>query len=461
MEQAGKLERVRRWVRALPLRAVWFDLTNKPAQILIGSFALLILLGTALLSLPWACRQGSLSWVNALFTATSATCVTGLVVVDTGKDLSVFGQVVVLALIQIGGLGIMTLTTFGAIVLGRNIGLRTEFAVRELVGEQWGRTALRLLRFIVLTTAVVEAAGAVALAWAFHRDGLPWGRAICHGVFHSISAFCNAGFALYSDSLCSVSAGPAIPLIVSALIILGGLGFSVLYSLQSVVFRGTRLSFHAHLVLGITVALVLGGTAALLAFEDGNPVWLSQSEGQRILHAFFQSVTTRTAGFNSVDLTHLTRPSLTLMMALMFIGAAPGSTGGGVKVTTVLVLYAVVASVMHGRDEVVLRKRRIDFDTVAGAVALVVLGVVLTGACVAVLVRTESLPATRLAFEAISAFGTVGLSLGITPQLSMWGKLCIVLLMFVGRVGLLSFLVLARPSRRTKLRHPTAELMIG
>lgn len=443
-------------------RRAWDLLTERPAFLLVVSFAGAIVFGAVLLALPASSSGRPLSPVDALFTATSAVCVTGLIVVDTGSALSPFGEIVVLLLIQAGGLGIMTITTFLALIVGGDLGLRGEFAIREMVREERCRSAMRLLRFIVVVTLIIECVGALCLWPAYIAMGNPREQALYLAVFHSISAFCNAGFSLHADSLSGFRSMPAIPLVVSALIILGGLGFGVLYSTYAVLRHRARNSFHAKQVLWCTLGLLVLGFVLLLGLEAVSFETGDGAERLSLLDAFFQSVSARTAGFNTVDIARLSVPSQEVLMGLMFFGAAPGSTGGGVKITTLMVLVAVVLAVVRGRGEVVLSNRRIVFETVSQAITLVVLGALLIGLAFLLLLITETGTSPRvLLFEAVSAFGTVGLSLGATSQLSLPGRLVIIALMFIGRVGILTLLLLLRPRRASQLRHPAAELVVG
>jgi len=444
-------------------RALWDFFVERPAHLLVSSFAAAILLGALFLSLPAATRnQTGLSPVDALFTSTSATCVTGLIVVDTGSDLSRFGQAVVLTLIQAGGLGIMTVSTFIALLLGRNIGLREEFALTRTLGEERSLRAKRLVWFIMLFTFIFESIGAALLALDFFGAGIPWPACLWTGVFHSVSAFCNAGFSLFSDSLVRFSKGPhiLIPLIVSLLIIVGGLGFGVIYSLLRALTERRRPGLHVRIVLGMTAILLASGAVILWLLEHGR-TFSGGGIGTSFVHAWFQSVTARTAGFNTVPIGEMRSASLLVLMVLMFIGAAPGSTAGGVKVTTVAVLWAAAAAVMRGRTSVVMSARRIAPRTVLNAALLVcVAGTGIVIVCI-LLTITEEAPVLPLLFEAVSAFGTVGLSCGVTPHLTVFGKLCLIVLMFAGRVGPLTLLVMMQPRRVSAVEYPIADVAVG
>ena len=451
----------RLWLHERGGRRLWHYLTDRPAQLLVVSFLVAIGCGTVLLSLP-AITPGArgLALIDALFTATSATCVTGLIVVDTGTAFTIPGQLILLGMIQIGGLGLMTISTFIALLIGRSIGLRSEFAIGQMIGERRARVALRLLQFIVLLTLTVEAIGAAGLTWAFRASGQSWARSVYLGVFHSVSAFCNAGFSLFPDSLAGFGAVPAVPILVSVLLVLGGLGFGTLFFLLRLPGHHRSLGLHVRLVLTMTAVLALGGTALIWYLEQG-AAFAQSSLGGSVLHAWFQSVTARTAGFNTCDLTRLTPATHLVLMILMFVGAAPGSTGGGVKVTTLAVLLLVIRAVLGGRRHVVCANRKVDTSVILNAIALVGLAAVALAAAAVVLLATQPLPEGPLLFEAMSAFGTVGLSLGVTSSLTSVGKVVIVLLMFVGRVGPLTLLIMMQPRRRPVLDHPSANVMIG
>ncbi len=452
---------VRLWHRRRGGQQLWQNLIERPAQLVVVSFALAIGLGTVLLGLPGAIEPGrTLSVLDTWFTATSATCVTGLVVVDTGSTFSTFGESVILLLIQAGGLGIMTSSTFIAILFGLRVGLRGEFAIGEMIGEQRNRAAMRLLRFIVLVTLVVECVGALLLACAFHSVRLPWRQSLWYGLFHSVSAFCNAGFSLFSDSFERLATLPAFPLLLSALFVLGGLGFGVLLFLLNLL-RGRReRSPYVAIVLLTSAALCLGGTALIWLLErDGAMAHMSVSDS--LVNAWFHAVTPRTAGFNTVAMQDCSPATSHLTMALMFIGAAPGSTGGGIKVTTLAVLLLLIRAVLLGRNDVTAHGRRLSESTVLNAAALACLAGMVVATAAILLLATQPLPPGDVLFETVSAFGTVGLSRGITAALTPLGKVVVIVLMFVGRVGPLTLLVMMRPRRRGEVEYPSAEVMVG
>jgi len=441
------------------------DFFDHPSRLIVASFATAILVGTVLLTFPAASAgEEAVEPLDALFTATSATCVTGLIVLDTPHDFSLFGQAVILVLIQVGGLGIMTLSTFAALILGGNLGLRGERALTEMLDLQTAPTAYRLTRFIVLSTLAVEAVGAAGLTVSFAGAGLPWGQAIWRGVFHSISAFCNAGFALQSDSLVLFQRSPVPVLIHALLITLGGLGFIVLAGVWNrIVRRGGRpLSVQVRTVLATSGVLVVSGTL-LYGVCEWHRTLAGLSIPDKVVNALFQSVTLRTAGFNTVDFTHLGSATALFMILFMFVGASPGSTGGGIKTTTATVLLAAIRSTARRGAPVRLFRREVPRDIVYRSLAILVIsaGVVFGGFFL--LLLFENQPFLNLLFETVSAFGTVGLSMGATTSLGPTGKLIIVGIMFVGRTGPLTIALLLGTSaeRRVLCRYPETRLMVG
>jgi trk system potassium uptake protein TrkH len=440
-----------------------------PPQVILASFALVIATGTLLLMMPRARATGiSMPLIDALFTSTSATCVTGLVVVDTGTYFSRLGQCILLALIQVGGLGIMSLFAFSAVAMGRGIGMREGVLMRNILDSDFFGEVGRLVRNIVLVTVGCEVVGAVILSslWA-ERFGSPL-RAVFYGVFHSVSAFCNAGFTLFSNNLESFRGNAGILVTVAVLIMVGGLGFMVISNLLSH-FMGRvrraavppRLTLHTKIVLVMTACLVVGG-AILFQVLEGGRLMEAYTGKERWLSSFFMAVTARTAGFNCVPTAGLAIPGALILMTLMFIGASPGGTGGGVKTSTLAVLLATVRALLRSRPNVEIFKRTLPQDVINRAICvfLLSLALVFLSSLAISVIQPERL--VELAFEATSAFGTVGLSMGLTMHLTTGSKIAIMLTMFLGRIGPLT-LALAVGQRviEAKYSYPAERAMIG
>ncbi len=434
-------------------------------KILAFGFALIITVGAILLSLPIASHSNTgIPFLNALFTSASATCVTGLVVYDTWSQFSFFGQVVILLLIQIGGLGFMAIAILFSLAVGRRIGLRERSLLAEAVSATQVGGVVRLVRRMLIGTAVIESMGALLLAIRFiplfgFKTGL-W-----LAIFHSVSAFCNAGFDLMGihapfSSLTTLYDDPLVILTIASLIIIGGIGFVVWDDLISSRFRFHKLRLHTKTVLVSTVILLLLGTIAF-AFLEHDGVFYSMSIENQILSAFFQSVSPRTAGFNSINLASLSDGSKLVTMFLMFVGAAPGGTGGGIKVTTLAVIAATAAASLKGREDVCLWHFRVDFETIRRAFCSVT--IYLAMAMIGLLVLCiQKQPFTDAAFEIFSAIGTVGLSTGITGTLAPLSRIAIIVLMFAGRVGSLTvFMAVAKTNNSIKLRNPTGKVIVG
>lgn len=436
---------------------------NHPSRLIFFSFASVILLGTVLLTFPGASAHGkTISPIDALFTATSATCVTGLIVLDTPHDFSPLGQAIILGLIQVGGLGIMVLSTFATLLLGGSLGLRGERALKEVLEIQADRTAYLLTRFIVISTLSVEAVGAVLLAFFFAGHGLEAGEALWRGVFHSVSAFCNAGFALQSDSLVGFQHSPGVLLTVALLITLGGLGFAVMAGLWGRLRAAPGVSFNlqVRVVLVTSALLVAAGWLLYLALEWQASL-AGMGWGDKLVNGLFQSVTLRTAGFNSVSFEQLAPATALLMMLFMFVGASPGSTGGGIKTTTLAVLLAAIAALVRGTSNVTLFDREIARATIFRSLGIVVISSLVAFGSLFLLLIFESQPFQDLAFETVSAVGTVGLSLGATAKLSAAGKLVIIGAMFIGRIGPLTLALVLGGGRIPRYRYPTGRIMVG
>jgi len=438
---------------------------DHPSRLIVLSFATVIVVGTVLLTFPGAAAgPGAVSPIDALFTATSATCVTGLIVLDTPHAFSTAGHGVILGLIQVGGLGIMVLSTFATLLLGGSLGLRGERALTEVLDLPTADTAYRLTRFIVVGTLAVEAVGAVVLGVFYAAEGLPAGQAAWRGVFHAISAFCNAGFALQSDSIVMFQRQPGALLTFAALITLGGLGFAVLAGVWRLATAREPhlLTVQVRVVLAASAVLVAAGTL-LYAVVEWDRSLAGLGWGDKLVNALFQSVTLRTAGFNSVDFAALAPATIVVMIFFMFVGASPGSTGGGIKTTTAAVLLAAIRSTVRSGEPARLFDREVPVDVVYRSLAILVISVTVVAAGLFVLLLVEPLGFAELAFEVVSAFGTVGLSLGATPELGPVGKLIIIVVMFTGRVGPLTVaLLLGRSAARgPRVRLPESRVMVG
>ncbi|AMV70947.1 TrkH family potassium uptake protein [Desulfuromonas carbonis] len=446
-----------------------------PAQALVFYYALAILIGSLLLATPWAAHGTPLSLLDALFTATSAQCVTGLIVVDTGTKLTLFGQCVVLVLIQIGGLGIMTFSVYLFIYLKVGVSSRGRWIIHETLMHSPVSSWRELIRGIFLLTLGIEAVGALLLAFAF-VPVLGFWDGIYSALFHSISAFCNAGFSLFSDSLVGFRDNPLVNLTVMALIILGGIGFLVIRELIEVgrtrsLKRSQRpkLSLHTKIVLVASSFLIVYGALMIAWLEGGNALaGMPFMEG--FWTALFQSVTARTAGFNTIDLNAFRAPTVFLVIFLMFVGASPGSAGGGVKTTSMALFFAIFYSRLKGNQHTSLFRRTIPEEVITKGLALVLLAIILIALALfgLMIVQSSDLAHENMreflgyTFEAFSAFGTVGLSIGATAKLNPMGKLIIILLMFVGRVGLLTMaFAIAGRVRRHAPRYAEENIMIG
>ncbi|GAA0397839.1 TrkH family potassium uptake protein [Paenibacillus motobuensis] len=440
----------------------WFRFS--PPQILVLGFAAIILVGALLLMLPISSTTGeSLPFVDALFTATSATCVTGLVVVDTGTYYSTFGQVVIMLLIQTGGLGFMTVATLFSLVFKRRISLKDRLLLQEAMNQNTMEGIVRLIRKVLIYSLVIESSAALiyTIRWSFD---MPFGRALYFGIFHGVSMFNNAGFDLFGhyQSLTRYVGDPIVNLVTMFLIVSGGLGFIVLSDLVD--FRKHRkLSLHSKVVLTMTASLILIGALVIYVFEFTNPgTFSSLSGGEKIWASFFQSVTPRTAGANTVDLGSLRQATQFFMVILMFIGASPSSTGGGIKTTTFMILVGAVISMIRGRSDLVLFRYRLTQDRIFKAVTLTMLSLFLVIAVSMVLSTTESASFLSILFETTSAFGTVGLTVGLTGKLTVIGKFIISFTMFAGRLGPLTMAYALGPKKGKELyRHPEGKIIIG
>jgi len=402
-----------------------------------------------------------ISIADALFMSTSAVCVTGLVTINLSTGLGMVSQLIILVLIQIGGLGIMTAVMMLGLVAGRRIGIKSRLFFLGGFGLDGVSGAVRLLTIIAKYTFVVETFGALLLYWGFIRHGIPVEKSIYYAVFHSVSAFCNAGFSPLPNGLNGFSLSIIVPASVMMLIILGGLGFPVFANCWDVLWKKGRLSHYSKLVLFLTFWLITLGTVMLL-ISDWNEGLAGLPDWARIWNALFTSVTTRTAGFDTVQPSVFSELGKILMIALMVIGASPASTGGGIKTTTLGVLAVAAWNEMLGRDENVFWHRKIGYQTVRRALAMSFMYLITFFIGAVVLSLIEDFSFEALLFEAVSAMGTVGLSLGITSELSVAGKMVLVALMFWGRVGILSFFAtLIKEEKKVEIHFTEVNIPIG
>lgn len=443
----------------------------EPARVMVIGFGILILFGAIILNLPISTQKGeSIGFLNALFTSTSAVCVTGLVVVDTGTYWSEFGQFVIITLIQTGGLGFMTIATMFSLLTRKRINLRERLLIQESLNQVDLSGLVKLTRYIIMMTFAIEGIGALLLSMVYiPRFGL--GKGIWYSIFHSISAFCNAGFDLMGpvsgqySSLTYFVDSTLINVVICGLIILGGIGFPVLLDVINNK-KYSKLNVHSKIVINTTGILILIGFLFIFIAEFNNKDTLGTLNiKEKFLSSLFQSVTLRTAGYNTIDLTLLSESTLFLMLILMLIGASPASTGGGLKTTTIATLFLTVKSFIIGKEDIEVYQRRISDATVKKSLGIFFIGVFIS--LFGTLMLTIVNPGFTLlesSFEVISAYATVGLSIGGTPSLTYFGKIIIIILMFLGRVGSLTIFIalLSKNSRiKSKIRYPEGKIIVG
>jgi trk system potassium uptake protein TrkH len=433
----------------------------KPAEVLALSFFAAIIVGTIFLSFPQATSSGKrLSFINALFTATSATCVTGLTVVDTGSTFSYFGKIVILFLIQIGGLGIMTMSTLFVLLIGKRVTLKERLVVQEALNHSTSEGVALLLKYVLILTFSVEGIGAVLL-WCRWAGDETISHPLFYSVFHSVSAFCNSGFSLFRDSLINYRGDFLINSVVILLVIIGGLGFVVVSNLSGYRPKKGFLTLHTKLVVRVSLFLIIL-TAFFIFFMEKDNIFSGFTLKDRLLASCFQAITPRTAGFNTIPIGGMTSASLFFLILLMFVGASPGSTGGGIKTSTFGILLATICSMIRGKEEVTLFKKTVPREIVRKALAIFTVSLFLVLIFTLLLLITEKKEFGKVFFETVSAFGTVGLSTGITSQLSFIGRIIIIITMFIGRIGPLTLAIaIGQREHPAAYKYPEERIMVG
>ena len=433
-------------------------------KIILG-FLAVIIVGAILLQMPFSLKSGkSINFLTALFTVTSAVCVTGLSVIDISEVLSRVGQFLLLILIQLGGLGVMTFSSLFFLLIGKKISYRERALLKEERNAENSGGIVDFLRRTVLIVLFIEGIGALILTIRFMRE-FSFAKALYFGIFHSVSAFCNAGFSLFSNNLENYSDDIIINLTISFLIILGGIGFAVINSLiENYRRKIKRFNLTSKVAIFISIILTILGTLLFFMLEYSNSRTIGNfSLTHKIVASFFQSVTTRTAGFNSVSVENLKPATVFIFCILMFIGASPGSTGGGIKTTTIGVIVLYVIGVIRGRENINLFGRRLDWDILNRALAILVISIIYTSVVIIILMKLEErLGFEKIVFEVISAFGTVGLSMGMTPLLCNYSQILIIITMFIGRLGPMTFaLALGEQKIKKNLKYPKENILIG
>ncbi len=438
-----------------------------PSQVLILGFLSFILAGALLLMLPFSTTSG-ISSVDAVFTSTSAVCVTGLIVKDTPNDFTLFGQIIIMLLIQFGGLGYMTSATIISLMIGKRIGLGERLIMKDALNVLDLEGIVKFTKAVLLTTLIFEATGALLLFIRFSYD-FPLINALYYGIFHAVSSFNNAGFSLFSDNLMRYRGDIIVNIVITFLIIIGGIGFIVIsdcYNLYTK--KAVRFSTHTKIVLVTTAFLIIAGAFAIFFLEYQNPkTFRTMHLKESVMSSYFSSITPRTAGFNTIDYSLVRPETLLFIIMLMFIGASPGGTGGGVKTTTVAIAYASLLSTIRSMRDTVLFKRRIPIEIVSKSLMLIIFALLLILLISFLVIRIEHTYYLPTLFEVTSAFGTVGLSVGdggvrsLSALFSDSGKLLVSLMMFIGRLGPLTLAVAVLSKKEMRFRYPEGRVVIG
>lgn len=435
-----------------------------PSRKLITAFFMAILLGSILLMMPFSLAEGQkISFLTSLFTVTSAVCVTGLSVIDISKVLSPVGQTMLIIFIQLGGLGIMTFSSIIFLLMGKRLGYKERVLLAEERNAESGGEVVKFIKTILVTVFIIESIGAAILTFEFMKE-YPLKKAIFYGVFHSISAFCNAGFALFSDNLESFATNPIVNLTIMYLIIIGGIGFSVINSFILVVRKNiNRFTLTSKVAILLSMILTFGGAAVFFILEYTNPHTIGDMGIlDKILASFFQSVTTRTAGFNTIPMGSLNSSTIFFFCLIMFIGASPGSTGGGIKTTTLGVIMFYVIGIVRGKENIDIFNRRIGWEILNKALAILVISISYVSIMILLILMFDKFTFEEVIFEVISAFATVGLSLGITADFNTLSKILLIVTMFIGRLGPLTFaLALGEKRKKELIKYPKEDILVG
>ncbi|MGD8427103.1 MAG: potassium transporter TrkG [Balneolaceae bacterium] len=456
---------VAKFIQATP---ILLSLQRHPAQIIVGSFMAIILVGAFLLMMPRATVDGEgLSFINALFTSTSAVCVTGLIVVDTATHFTTLGQVIIMILIELGGIGIITFATIFALFISSGLGVGQMMFLKDVLSEDRAQETFATIKRIIGMTLFIEAIGVMGYYFSWTNTFVNPETRLYHSIFHAISAFCNAGFSTFTNSLADQqnALNWGVNITTMLMIIFGGLGFTTIWELVKGnprrQIRNRQLSIHARLVLIVTAFLIVGGALAFAVLE-WNHVLAGYSSTNKVMISFFQSVTTRTAGFNTVDIGALHTSTTVIFLTLMAIGASPASTGGGIKTTTIAVILLSVLSTVRGHDRVEFAKKTIPNSTIFTALTAFTLAAISLFVFTLLLTITEHLPFLDLLFEEFSAFATVGLSRGITAELTSLGKLIVTISMFIGRVGSVTLaLAFAKRIDKRQYKYPSESVIVA
>ncbi len=439
-----------------------FDWVSKPSQLLTLWFIILILSGTFLLQLPIATRSGHIDFVDAVFTSTSAACVTGLIVKDTPKDFTFFGQLIIILLIQVGGIGLMTVTGFFLLLIGKKFGIKERLLLKETYNASSMGGLIRFMLRVIIYSFSIEAIGAILLFIDFSKN-MDTFKALWFAIFHSVSAFNNAGFALFSNNLVNYVNDPLVNITIMSLIFLGGLGFVVLSDITNFIFKREKISIYSNLVLKVSVSLIIVGVIGFLFIEYTNTM-KNLNFANKIIASFFQSVTTRTAGFNTLDFGAMKSSTILITMILMFIGGSPGSTAGGIKTTTFLVAFSsILQRVYKGRNNPVMEKRSVEDESVKKAHNVLLFAfLTVFGAFFLLTLAQPKFSFEEVLFETVSAYGTVGLSMGITSHLNEIGKIIIIFTMLIGKVGPLGFFTLfSKDNNQEVIQYPPIRITVG